>query len=112
MGVGKTHPTEPVAVVVLGAEPLDGSIGYPVGVIPLAGHVVELDLRCSRVTPARSVDVEITIDHAVKTGQRFRVLVAHPLRVMKWPDHAVGCELQIVKPAVHPPAPVEPRLLY
>ena len=111
MGIWKAHPAEPIAVVWLLVEPLDGSVGDPVRVIPLSRHVVELHLRSARIATASRVHVEIAVDDRIEAGQRFGVLGLHPFGVVQRSHHPVRSELQIVKATVDATTTVEPGLL-
>lgn len=57
--VGKTDPAKPVVRVVLASQPRDRPISNPIGVVPLARNRVVFHLRCTGVSSACLVHLQL-----------------------------------------------------
>ena len=97
--IGKTHPTQPRCIIVAAAQPLEGAVRYPVGVVVLAGDRIVCDLGRTRVTARRSGQ------YAGEARNRLGVVLPQPRGVVVPDQRTVGGELHVVEAV---PRPVEP----
>ena len=97
--IGETHPAEPVVIRADGAEPVDGAVGHPVGVIMLACNGIEMNLTGAGVATARRVYLKLLVEVTVEAGEFLRVVLFHPFGVMK-DQRRMGGEFHVVEAAM------------